>query len=502
MFLVNQASCQAYDQKEYNEFKCMFYGAETVSTKNKLAKLAVLLMIVLVTAVPLISARQFLEVGHTPSATTFQGSDYPRQIHLTWRQNDTSHTIVITWKTTEENSGDQVLYDTEARGGEIPLYGYSENGSHHTYADLGGYIHDVELTGLFPDTVYYFVCGGENGGYSEERSFRTAPSTSTSFTFVVGGDSQAGALDWPWGRNTISLAMAEFNPSFVLRTGDLVSKGIDQAEWDNFFEDLDRNWVGTNGLTIPIIPALGNHEHYNYEYEEDLENALPKYFGQFSLPGNEQWYSLDWGQDLHIIVLNSEEISNENQLRWLENDLATHASSRWKVVIFHRPPFTTNPYTSGDMQVRRYWVPLFDNYHVNLVFNGHHHFYQRTLPINYAKSEDTPVPAWEGTTYIITGGWGAPLQNIGSPEWWTASTRGTYHFVVVNVSEDGLQIKAINMNGNAFDECYIPAEASTSTLLLIVVVMIVVASVIIVIFTMRKRSPRLLRGAKRQQYKR
>jgi len=458
-----------------------------VNTKNKLTKTVVLLIIVFITATSLVSTRQFVDAEHTMSASPSQDSDPPCQIHLTWRQNDTSHTIVITWKTTEENSGDNVLYDTESRGGENSLYRYSENGSHHTYKGLGGYIHDVELTSLSADTVYYFICGGENGGYSAERSFRTAPDTSTSFTFVAGGDSQSGASDWPWGRNAISRAMAEFNSSFVLRTGDLVEQGTNQSEWDNFFDGVDNHWVGTDGLTIPIIPALGNHEHYNENYDVDPENALLEYMGRFSLPGNEKWYSLDWGSDLHIVVLDSEEISNENQLRWLENDLATHASSKWKVVIFHRPPFTTNPYTSGDTQVRRYWVPLFDNYHVNLVFNGHHHFYQRTLPINYAISEDTPAPAWEATTYVITGGWGAPLQDIGFPEWWTAFTRGTYHFILVNVSEDGLLVKAINMNGDAFDECYIPAEAPASTLLLVVVATAVVVLALTAIFMARKR---------------
>lgn len=455
--------------------------------RDKLAKLVALLVITWL-AGALVSLNPHAKLDQI-TFTSPQASDPPRQIHLTWSQNDTSHTITIAWKTTEENSGDQVLYDTESRGGEVSLYRYSENGSHHAYEGLSGYIHDVELTDLSPDTVYYFVCGGENGGYSEERSFRTAPDISTSFTFVIGGDSQAGAPDWPWGRNAISSAMAKFNPSFVLRSGDLVSKGIDQTEWDNFFEDIDEYWVGTNGLTIPIIPALGNHEHYDYEYDVDLENALPKYLGQFALPGNEKWYSLDWGPDLHIIVLDSEEISDDEQLEWLENDLATHVSSKWKVAIFHRPPFSVAD-SSGDTSVRQYWVPLFDNYHVNLVFNGHHHFYQRTHPINYTKSKNEPAPAWEGTTYVVTGGWGASTHSYSSPRWWTASTRGTYHFIVVNVLEDGLNAKAVKMDGTAFDEFFIPAEAPSSSPLLIVVAAGVVALVMATLLIVRrKRAP-------------
>lgn len=471
-------------------------GKSFQNAKNKLAKSAALFTIVWLISASLVSLSQFVGTEQIISASAFQDPDPPRGIHLTWRQNDTSHTILITWKTTYENSGDVVLYDTESRGGENSLYMHSESGSHQTYEGLGGYIHDVELTGLSPDTTYYFICGGENGGYSEERSFRTAPTISTSFTFVAGGDSQSGAGDWPWGRNTISQLMAEFNPSFVLRTGDLVNFGVDQSEWDNFFEDIDEHWVGTNGLTIPIIPALGNHEHYNYEYEEE-ENALPKYFGQFSLPGNEQWYSLDWGPDLHIIVLNSEDIWNLEQREWLENDLAANASKKWKVAIFHRPPFTAG---YSETQIRMAWVPLFDNYNVNLVFSGHHHIYQRTYPINYTKSEEASVSPWEGTTYIVTGGWGAHLADYSLDQWWTASAKGTYHFILVNVSEDDLQIKAINMNGDAFDEYYIPAEAQSSQMLLIVAVAAAaIAIAIVAIFIVRRRQMKRTSAVRRQK---
>jgi hypothetical protein len=39
-------------------------------------------------------------------------------------------------------------------------------------------LHHVDLTGLDPDTLYYFICGNPNGGISEELSFKTAPAES------------------------------------------------------------------------------------------------------------------------------------------------------------------------------------------------------------------------------------------------------------------------------------------------------------------------------------
>jgi len=211
-----------------------------------------------------------------------QTTDPPTRIHLTWGQNDTAHIITITWKTVTENAGDVVRYGTE-----LGEYGSPVIGSHHTYSGAGGYIHDVQLIGLSPDTVYYFICGGENGGWSDERSFRTAPETSKSIRFVAGGDSRSGGGDWPAGRDSISRTMAKFNPSFVLFSGDFTYNWNGQSEWDNWFAAAQEYWVDNDGLTIPIIPCIGNHEvYYPQPSDYNPETEATNYYGQFYLPGN------------------------------------------------------------------------------------------------------------------------------------------------------------------------------------------------------------------------
>jgi hypothetical protein len=392
-----------------------------------------------------------LAVPNAVSAS--QPTDPPAHVYLTWARNDTASTITITWKTAMENAGDVVRYGTEPGG-----YGPPVVGSNHTYSGAGGYIHDVELTGLSPNTNYYFICGGENGGWSSERSFQTAPETSTNIRFVAGGDSRSGAGDWPLGRDSISRTMAKFNPSFVLFTGDFTFNWNNQAEWDNWFAAAQEYWVDNDGLTIPIIPCIGNHEvYYPQPSDYDPGTQATNYYGQFSLPGNERWYSLDWGPDLHIIVLDSEIRSMssawEEQLSWLEDDLAAHASYRWKIAIFHRPAFSSGRYGS-DWLTKGDFVPLFDNYHVDLVFSGHDHNYQRTYPINYNISENTPMPSPEnGTVYMVVAGWGAPLYS-GSPVWWTAyGPDSRYNFCVLDIFENGLlRLSAVDGDGNVFDE--------------------------------------------------
>lgn len=437
---------------------------------------------------PLLAVAVLILASANSASSSLQASDPPQGIHLTWGRNDTAHTIVITWKTTGAETGDLVLYDTQPREGNPNLYKHQTMGSHHTYSGAGGYIHDVQLTGLSPNTIYYFICGGENGGWSEERSFRTAPETSTNIRFVVGGDSRSGG-DWPRWRDNISRTMAKFNPSFVLFNGDFVRQGDYQWEWDNWFAAAQEYWVDNDNLTIPIIPCIGNHELYG-----DPGGAA--YYGQFYLPylpADEKWYSLNWGPDLHIIVLNSETSVSGDQLDWLKSDLIAHEDYRWKVAIFHKPAFSGGIHEST-LSIQRYWVPLFDNYHVDLVISGHDHDYERTYPINYTISENTPMQSPEnGTIYIVSGGWGAPLRP-GSPDWWSAyGPEREYHFVVVDIFENGtLHMQAVDANGETFDEYSIHKEVPGDEGLLVatIIILIAVIACVITFSLLKMRGPR------------
>ncbi len=382
-----------------------------------------------------------------PSKTT--PLDAPTRVRLTW-QNETNTTITVTWQTSTSQAGDTVLFDTISCSGVSYSYCCSASGANYTYSEASGYIHNVELTGLTPDTTYYFICGGDAGGWGSERTFHTAPSVSSDVRFVVGGDSRTNIAE----REKISEAMSKFDPSFVIHSGDLVNDGCIQSEWDSWFSDVESRWIGINNLTIPIIPSVGNHEQPN--------DPATKYFFQFALPGNERWYSCDWGPDIHIICLDSESPADGSQRNWLENDLATHANYTWKLVIFHKPPFVSGGHVPWEPALA-YWVPLFDKYHVDIVFNGHDHNYQRSYPLNWNFSQAKPQNFSNGTMYVVSGGWGAPLYDP-QPVWYMACQNRTYHFCVVDVFTNGtLHFQAKDNYGNTFDEVTIhkgqPTEA-------------------------------------------
>ena len=117
-------------------------------------------------------------------------------------------------------------------------------------------------------------------------TFRTAPavvdeSTEVAIAFV--GDSRGGYDVW----GQVAAALAQRAPDLVLYSGDAVTFGPVQDEWDSFFGGGEALFA-----TAPVIFAHGNHE-LNFV----------GYYAQVALPGDEENFSLDYGF-AHLTVLN------------------------------------------------------------------------------------------------------------------------------------------------------------------------------------------------------
>jgi 3',5'-cyclic AMP phosphodiesterase CpdA len=118
-------------------------------------------------------------------------------------------------------------------------------------------------------------------------------------------------------------------------------------------------------------------------------------------------------------------------LQALRNDPAVD----FVVVFFHHCAYCTCTSHGSEGGVRQYWTPLFDQYQVDLVINGHNHVYERTDPIKAgAPTTTAPIgatitPATQGTTYVAAGGAGASLYAFSVPD--------SYEGTVNNVASVG-----------------------------------------------------------------
>ena len=95
------------------------------------------------------------------------------------------------------------------------------------------------------------------------------------------------------------------------------------------------------------------------------------------------------------------------------NDLDS-SKATWKFVVFHQPTFSSGNATVSNDQMRR-TAKYLEDHGVNMVFNGHEHNYQRSLPIRALPGVDStpnktnaPVVAvdstFDGVTQTVAGG--------------------------------------------------------------------------------------------------
>ena len=255
------------------------------------------------------------------------------------------------------------------------------------------------------------------------------PAQDSPLTFMVLGDTRTGHA----AHQSVVDKMLELGPPpFYLHTGDFVDYGSDMSQWDTFL-DIEHDLMRASTL----YPAMGNHEMNH-----------PNYFDVLHPPG--PWYSFDRG-DAHFICLQVDGYGHytpgQPQYEWLVSDL-TSTLKPWKFVFFHIPPYSSGGWGS-DLNVRQTLCPLFEQYGVTIVFNGHDHDYERSVA--------------NGVTYIVTGGGGAPLYQKVHDNPASVRFASAHHFVQITLSGDTLHGVAIKSDGTEFDHFTIVLGGATPT---------------------------------------
>ncbi|RPJ82804.1 MAG: hypothetical protein EHM18_15270, partial [Acidobacteria bacterium] len=220
-----------------------------------------------------------------------------------------------------------------------------------------------------------------------------------------------------------------------LQCGDLVSRGDVYSQWERLFFTPAAPLISR----VPLFPSLGNHEENDQQY-----------FKYLSLPGNESYYSFDYG-NAHFVVLDSAFTpidEGSEQWKWLVEDLK-NSKATWKFVSFHHPPFTSggNYYSKKRIELKRILPPVFDKYGVDIAFHGHDHDYERTRPI-ISQNGARPV------TYIVNGNGGTPLRYVGKREW-TAYSERVFGYTLVRINGLRLELEAKTVDGRVIDRLVI-----------------------------------------------
>ena len=228
------------------------------------------------------------------------------------------------------------------------------------------------------------------------------PSTNTNINFAAVGDTNCNS-----NTEDVVADIQSKAPELVLGLGDYIYNDDSADCWLEIVEPID------NIMKI----AIGNHE------TGDILTELMEHYGL-----TDQYYSFDY-QNVHFTVMADyvpDEIGSE-QYTFVQNDLAKAASDPnidWIVVSHHSQMYASTQ--NYDIPEEREWNniyhPLFEQYNVDLVLQGHQHNYQRTFPIKY--NSDTPINPIitdrnrntytnpEGQIYLTVGTGGAALHSL------------------------------------------------------------------------------------------
>lgn len=248
-------------------------------------------------------------------------------------------------------------------------------------------------------TYHYRIRAAHNvlaGG--PDYTFRTdAGATDGAFSFFVTADIGAKAGKQQVTANDI-LATSPL-PEFGLLSGDIVYNSGKSRDYD---KRLMQPWADLL-RRIPVWPALGNHD-----WKSDPSDNWHR---EWYLPNNEHYYSFDYG-NAHFIALDTRDgklYERRAQVAWLERDLVAHRDAAWTFVYFHHPGITCT-YKGNNEAVIHHLMPVFDRFHVDVVFTGHAHTYERLYPIRNGEpvdaAQDPHYVDPSGTLYVVSGAGG------------------------------------------------------------------------------------------------
>ena len=250
----------------------------------------------------------------------------------------------------------------------------------------------VTVTGLEPNTTYYYTVE-KNGVQTEVETYETQSFDTVKMLYV--GDPQIGASKgqpqggetlaaesgaantaarndaFGWNR-TLEAALAQDpDVSFIISAGDQVNK-TGQAKEEEYAGYLSPDVLAG----LPVATTIGNHDSLNADYMYHFNNPNATEYGA-TQAGGDYYYS--YGNGL-FIVLNTNNYNVAEHEQAIQEAIASDPNAAWRIVTIHQDIYGSgldHSDTDG-MILRTQLTPIFDEYDINVVLQGHDHTYSRS----------------------------------------------------------------------------------------------------------------------------
>jgi len=227
-----------------------------------------------------------------------------------------------------------------------------------------------------------------------------------------------------------------------------------------FFTKIDGS-----GLTGKTKIAIGNHE-------DDDSEGFSGYMSHFS---QSQTYFSYNHENVHILVVDTDRnsyASGSAQRNFVQQDLqqaSTDPSIKWIIVYLHKPMYTS-PNTCGssscsntgseNTNIRNGFGPMFDQFGVDLVLQGHVHNYQRTFTLKYdpvspssptiTSNNPNTYTEGNGAVYAVVGTGGVNFHALSGKASFTSSQQDDFFGQLdIKITDNGNKLEGkFYRNGN------------------------------------------------------
>lgn len=319
-------------------------------------------------------ATDYTQVSMTPGADE-------TQLNFAWYSKDEagkSATPVVHFGTDKNNlakfTGTADAVDTSLTDGTAYSYNH------------------VTVTGLKANTTYYYTVE-KNGVQTAVKTYQTGDFESAQILYV--GDPQIGASkgqsqngealagdsgaantaarndSFAWDR-TLDIAL-EQNPGldFVISAGDQINKTGKPKEEEY------AGYLSASALaSLPVATTIGNHDSLNADYQYHFFNPNQTGYGETEAGGD---YYYSYGSGL-FIVLNTNNYNVAEHEKTIQQAIASDPDATFRIVTIHQDIYGSgldHSDTDG-MILRTQLTPIFDEYDIDVVLQGHDHTYSRT----------------------------------------------------------------------------------------------------------------------------
>lgn len=248
---------------------------------------------------------------------------------------------------------------------------------------------EVTLENLQPGKVYYYrirsIDGDTKYDWTPTYQFTTG-TTSGGFQIMAMTDIQ-GSIEQNYTASlpNMTIATEAGDHDFIISCGDNVDKSENISQWEWLLDDQASIWANNT-----FVGLAGNHEDKNFSLS--YVTATPN---TAKVDETGYYYSYNY-QNVHFVILNTNDIQSyaankdtgaaaykglgKTQYNWLVKDLAAAQNNTavdFIVVALHKGPYTagSHAFDSDVIGLRKQLTPVFAQYGVDIVLQGHDHTY-------------------------------------------------------------------------------------------------------------------------------